>query len=333
MLNLTRARCEAAVAYEERRQRLDHEIRIAYVAYNLLGKLVEGDRGDRVLGAFYGELSKKSKAIRVPNPQYFVRQAAQSGIALSIAAIHSDFEWACRDLLSDLLEFWEPRFTYNLGKVSPPPFATSPIAKRGWAGSISEALRNHSADEGFLCGCYSPIGLEASKEDLAGLPLYDFFRRSRNRIIHQDGTAGRELAEFAKSQPVLKSFEALTPNVRRMAPSLPELRSQDLILLKPQHAILFLVVTFNLFRALWARVQPSLNEEGYLRMSAHYAYGASHHAYRDQSYRNVIYPASKFLRFRYVVTGIDKEKLIQKFKTLGLWDAMALRFKENFEVM
>lgn len=158
-------------------------------------------------------------------------------------------------------------------------------------------------------------------------------RGCRNRIIHQDGTAGRDLMEFAKSREVQRSFKALAPAVRRMTPSLPELTATAPIPLTPQHAILFLVITFNLFNALAARVRASLSEDGYLRMTAHYAYGSPQHPFRQLGYRNVIYPASVFLRFRYGVTGTSKEQLIERFKALGLWDSMASRFKELFLVL
>jgi hypothetical protein len=299
----------------------------------LLGKLVEGNTGERVLGALYGNLTKKARpVVRVPKAELAVKHAAQKGIALSIAAIHSDFEWACRDLLSDALEFWESRFTPVLGQVEAPPSRSSPITKRGWAGTISEVLSSRSADKGFLQGCYNLLGLHAASADFNCLPLYDYFRRCRNRIIHQDGTAGRELVEFAKSRAVQKTFASLAQNVRRMSPSLPELSADEPIPLTPQHAILFLVITFNLFKALAAQVRTYLTEEGYLRMTAHYAYGASRHSFRQQEYPNVVYPAVVFLRFRYGVTGLKKEELIKRFKTIGLWDSMANRFKELFSI-
>jgi hypothetical protein len=332
-MNIARAKTEAEVAYEERRQGLDHQIRIAYVAHSLLGRLIEGDAGERILGALYGNLTKKTRrVVRVPKAEIAVKQAAQKGIALSIAAIHSDFEWACRDLLADALEFWEPRFTLALGRIEAPPPRSSPITKRGWAGTISEMLRSQSADEGFFQGCYALVGFKATNIDFDCLPLYDYFRRCRNRIIHQDGTAGRDLVEFARSQAVQKNLASLAPNVRRMSPSLPQLNANELILLTPQHAILFLVITFNLFRALAARVKALLTEDGFLRMTAHYAYGASQHSLRQQEYRNVVYPAVVFLRYRYGVNGIRKEEVIQRFKSLELWDSMAMRFKELFSI-
>ena len=325
------ARTEAAVSYKIRRAALDEQIRIATVAHNLLGRLVEGANGGRVLGALYGDMAHRTRAVaQVPNAVLAVREAAQRGIGLYVAGIHADFEVACRDLLTDALEFWESCFTPVLGNVKPPPGAVSALAKRGWAGTITEALRSESAADGFLRSCYALLRIKASNDDFAFLPLFDFFRRCRNRIIHQDGTAGNDLVEFTKSKEVQKTFQSLGASVRRMSPELPALRATDRILLTPSHAILFLVVTLNLFNALESRVRSQLTEDGYLRMTAHYAYGCSHHPFRQKYYKNVLNPAYGFLRDRYVVRGLNKNNIIPQFKRLGLWDPMVVRFNELY---
>jgi hypothetical protein len=328
-MNITRANTEATVSYKIRRVSFDKQIRIATVAHTLLGRLVEGAHGDRVLGALYGDMADRTRPVaRVPGAAIAVREAAQRGVALSVAAAHADFEWACRDLLTDALEFWEPCFKPALGNAKPPPAVVGPLAKRGWAGTVSEALRAQSADEGFLPGCYSLLGIKPGKEDIALLPLFDFFRRCRNRIIHQDGTAGSDLMDFAKSQEVQKSFQSLGARVRRMTPDLPTLKAADPIILSPSHAILFVVVTLTLFTALASRIRSLLDKDGYLRMTAHYAYGSSHHPFRQEFYKDVLYPALSFLRERYGVRGLNKQDIIIQFRRLGLWDVMVARFHE-----
>jgi hypothetical protein len=118
-MNIAHANTEAAVSYKIRRVGLDRQIRIAAVAHTLLGRLVEGAHGDRVLGALYGEMTQFTRPVlRVPGAAIGVRDAAQRSVALSVAAVHADFEWACRDLLTDALEFWESSFVPNLGKGS-----------------------------------------------------------------------------------------------------------------------------------------------------------------------------------------------------------------------
>jgi hypothetical protein len=330
-MDISHARTEAAASYRKRLAAMDTQIRVATVAHTLLRKIVEGEHGDRVLGALFGAMGHRMRAIqRVPSPAVAVDAAAQRGIAMSVAAVLSDFEWACRDLLADALEFWEPCWTPSLGEEKPPGPTPGPLAKRGWAGTISDVLRWQSAGEGFLPSCYTLLGIKASKEDLLALPLFDFFRRCRNRIIHSDGTAGNHLAEFAKSKEVEKAFKSLGSAVCRMVPELPELKATEPIILVPAHAIIFLVVVRDLFNAFATRIQTELDEDGYLRMTAYYAYGAVHHSFRRTAYKDVEGTARSFLDERYGVREVDKHELAERFRKLGLWDAILVRFNELF---
>jgi hypothetical protein len=160
--------------------------------------------------------------------------------------------------------------------------------------------------------------------------LFDFFRRCRNRIIHSDSTAGSELAEFAKSKEIERAFKSLGPAVCRMIPELPEVNASEPIILVPAHAIIFLVVVRDLFNALAERIQPQLDEDGYLKMTAHYAYGAAYHSFRRARYKDIEGTARSFLDERYGVREVDKHNLIHRFRKLGLWDAIGTRFIEIF---
>jgi hypothetical protein len=310
---------------------MDNQVRIASVAHTILGKMVEGQNGDRILGALYGDMAHANRvAHRVPDAALTVIAGSRRSVAFSVAAVHSDFEWACRDILTDALEFWESDWNPVLGRVKAPPAKCDGLAKRGWLGTITEALRTHSAEEGFLHSCYSVIGMKPNDNDIAQLPLFDFFRRCRNRIIHQDGTAGSDLVEFSKTKELQTAFNSLTRSVRRKAPSLPKLCATETIALSPEHAILFMIVARNLFDAFAGRIRTQLSEDGYFRMTAHYAYIPSHHSFRSKSYNNVANPAFHFLSYRHHVTGSDREDLIRRFRRLDLWDAMVARYHELF---
>ena len=326
-MNISRGRTEAAVAYKTRQDDIDKQIRIASVAHTLLGKLVDGPHGDIVLGALYGAMASRTRPVhRVPGSAQAVRDSARRSVALSIAAVHSDFEWACRDLLTDVLEFWEPCWTPNLGKVRPPPNVKTSLVKRGWSGTVAEVLRFRSADSTFLEACYSLLGLSSEKRELQLFPLFDFFRRCRNRILHQDGSAGSDLTEFARTDQLQRALQLLPRSVRRMTPDLPSLSPTEAIELQPEHAILFLVVARGLFDGLASRIRSELNHDGYLRMVAYYAYGAADHKFRDKFNKNVEQQARRFLRERYQVVGPSKEQLVQDLKRLGLWDSIVVRY-------
>lgn len=330
-MDISRGRMEAAESYKSRQILMDKQIRIASVAHTLLSKVVEGANGDRILGALYGDMAHASRVVqRVPDAALAVAAGSRRNVAFSVAAVHSDFEWACRDLLTDALEFWESDWKPALGGVKPPPENSDALTKRGWLGTVTAALRAQSAEEGYLQSCYSLLGIKPNDQDIAQLPVFDFFRRCRNRIIHQDGTAGSDLVEFSKSKELEAAYKSLSSSVRRMAPSLPKLYATDSIILSPEHAILFMLVARNLFRALAERIRSQLNEEGYLRMAAYYAYVPGGHAFRSKTYNNVVHPASHFLTYRYHVTGLSKEDLIRQFRKLDLWDVMVARYHELF---
>jgi hypothetical protein len=332
-MDTTRALTEAAASYKTRQDVLVRQIQITSVAYTLLGKLVEGAHGDRILGARYGDMAPGARAVnRVPDAALAVRNAGRWGVTFSVTAVQTDFEGACRNLLSDALEFWEPCWTPVLLSAKPPSTPIAPLAKRGWAGTISEELRSQSADEGFLVSCYSLLNIKPTDKDLALLPVFDFFRRCRNRLIHQDGTAGSDLAEFVKSRKIRMAFNWLPASVKAMVPSLPEFEAADAIILTPQHAVLFLIVARELFNALASRIRAVLDEDGYLRMAAYYAYIPAHHSFREKNYTHVAHPAMHFLTYRYKLVEHDepKAKVITQFRRLGLWDTIVARFHKLF---
>src|ERR1700722_204591 len=175
-VNLTKARTEAAAVYKERQDTLDAYIRVGAIAFTFLGRVVDGNHGDRVLGAFYGAFGDRTRPIaRAPDAAKKVRAAYRRSVVLSIAAVLTDFESACRELIADALEFWPGRFTPALGDVAEPPPRPRPLAKRGWLGPVSEALRGDSAGESFTSRCYAVLGLAPQKGDLDLLPVLDYF--------------------------------------------------------------------------------------------------------------------------------------------------------------
>ena len=67
-MDISLGRTEAAESYKSRRVLMDNEIRIASVAHTILGKMVDGQNGDRILGALYGDMAHASRvANRVPD--------------------------------------------------------------------------------------------------------------------------------------------------------------------------------------------------------------------------------------------------------------------------
>lgn len=219
----------------------------------------------------------------------------------------------------------EPR----AGQVQAAPVAARPLGKRGWRATIGEVLRSDSAGEGFLASCYAFLRIKPIGADMKLLPLFELFRMCRNRILHQDGTAGSSLAELSRSKELKDAYGSLAVRVRRMTPMLPILRAEDNIALTPSQAILFLVVARSLFDALAAHVHGRVDVDGYLRMTAHYAYGIAQHPFRAISDRKFVEAAAcRYLRERYKVTRSVRFRPVIDFRRLGLWDAIVARYHD-----
>ena len=160
------------------------------------------------------------------------------------------------------------------------------------------------------------------------LPLFELFRMCRNRILHQDGTAGSSLAALSRSKELKEAYGYLAVRVRRMTPMLPILRAEDKIALTPSQGILFLVAR-GLFDALAAHVHGRLDIDGYLRMTAHYAYGIAQHPSRAISDCKFVEAAAcRYLRERYKVTRSVRFRPVTDFRRLGLWDAIVVRYHD-----
>ena len=134
-MDISKAKTEASVVYKGRLDQLDAHIRVGGVAFGLLGRVISGVHGDLVLGALCGLLVEQTNPKpRVPNPEHIVLTAYRKNIVLSLAAVHTDFESACRDLLADALEFWPEEWHPKIGSIKPPGNAPHPLAKKdGWA--------------------------------------------------------------------------------------------------------------------------------------------------------------------------------------------------------
>jgi hypothetical protein len=321
---------EASAAYKERQDATDREIRIGAAAYALLTRTIAGPHGGRVLGALYG-IAGGNYMKQVPMHEAAVQAAYDRSTLLSIAAIHADFEWATRDLLADCLEFWPDTLKGDSAKVKQPPAPPHPLAKRGWSGTIAEAFRRSSADDGFLLQCYKFVGLTPGKKDVELLPIFDFYRRCRNRALHQDGMAGYDLQVFSQSQELKNAMATLPATVQKILPEVPVFNSGEAIRLHPRNATLFLIVARTLHNLLAARLRSLLDEEGYLRMAAYYAYGAPYHQFRPHTikYKHVEDLVSRFLHERYQIKNLTTARLIEGLRKVGNWKVLVEKFHQS----
>lgn len=81
-MDVSRGRTEAAESYKSRSVLMDKQIQIASVAHTILGKMVEGQNGDRILGALYVDMAGASRVVhRVPDAALSVIAGSRRSVA------------------------------------------------------------------------------------------------------------------------------------------------------------------------------------------------------------------------------------------------------------
>lgn len=332
-MELRNARLEAGVAYADLAKSMFTFIKMSVTAYEMLGRLVDGHDGDRILAAMYGAADQGwYRSFSAPNPVQEVNLAKSRASSLALVAIQGEFETAARGLLTDMLEFWpESEPATGVGAEPPGPRA-HPLAKRGWAASVSEGLRGFSASEGFIERCHGLASVPVSDNTRGLLALYDYCRRARNRVVHQGSIAGSDFSSFSRSRELRNSQLFLNRLIRRSTARLPEFDPGDTVSLEPKHLFILNVVVERLHRELEASVRARLDEDGYVRMAAHYSLGAREHPFRSAGHKQVYVPIRRYLGARYRLGDLGASSEFPALcRRLGLWDTMLERFKAIYE--
>jgi len=330
-LDTTRARTEQQVAYQHRLNSIDAHIKVSAASFSLMQRLIDGPGGDRILGSLYEAAEQPwAKTERVPLAIEKVLLARDRSVSLALVAIHGEFEAAARRMVADILEFWLDEIPKETAVAEVPSPRTSPIEKRGWASPVAASLRSYSAGEEFLTRCRNLVFHTEDRFDHELVPIYDYFRRVRNRVVHQDGIVNSGLAEFSVSAEVKASQASLDKSVKRATPPVPTQDDGQLVSLEPKHLVLYKLVCFRLFDALAGIFKPQLDHDGYIRMASYYSLIAPHHPYREKNHKHVHVPVRKFLTGRYRIRNVSAEFLIEQCRRLGIWESLVASFNSMY---
>ena len=172
----------------------------------------------------------------------------------------------------------------------------------------------------------SKRGETVSQRSKEVLPIVDYFRQARNRIIHQQGVASSELSSLSRSTELADARRALNAQLRRASPELPEFAVGDVVAFAHRHAIFFKIVVGRVFREFCNQLRPKLTEDGFLRMATHYSLGTATHPYRGPRHHHAVTAVKRFLYDRYRVSALDDAKIIKRCQELGLWTEVSDRF-------
>src|SRR6185436_3982780 len=145
---------------------------------------------------------------------------------------------------------------------------------------------------------------------LGVLPLFHYFRRARNRIVHSNGWPGDRLEECSTSKELLDAVRLWdTSFCQRPSPSLPPIRPDQQLAFLPRHAIMASTICYEFAKALDRAFIGRLGERGLIRMALHYSLVAPDHPARAPSHSLPHAPVANFLYSRYRVSDVQRESL------------------------
>lgn len=103
------------------------------------------------------------------------------------------------------------------------------------------------------------------------LPLYEYFSKLRNCIVHQSGRANAELYRYAAGARLKSCVESWSGPRKRKLPALPAANLGDYVPLLPRHAILACEVSRRIAIDTNARLLNYLGDEGIVYMAAYHS--------------------------------------------------------------
>jgi hypothetical protein len=187
--------------YHERRERLHSLVATAAAELALLGSVVALPNGDEVLGILADAAGEPwSKRKRFPNPEQRVVEASGLLSNLLVVQALAEFDVFTGHLLADACEFGNtvrsrPALQHNHIDFHTP----APPMRAGCCTSLAGEFRRKNGLDPRVEQLAIALGLLLPPDFQLILPLFDFFRRARNRIVHNNALVGEDLENFAAS--------------------------------------------------------------------------------------------------------------------------------------
>ena len=133
------------------------------------------------------------------------------------------------------------------------------------------------------------------------LPLFDLIRSIRNRIAHDGGIVGADLAEISGSPEVAAALVAFRSGyARRDLPPLPQFVRGQSLRLDAVHAILFGAFLYEIAKEVNVYIASLLVDDEFIDMAFYYSSLVEEHPFRTVRHRSAENRVCYFLTERYL---------------------------------
>jgi hypothetical protein len=162
-------------------------------------------------------------------------------------------------------------------------------------------------------------------------PLYNYFSKMRNCIVHRSGRANEELYAIATSSTLRQCTAGWHASRKRSLPALPAIAIEEDVQLQPRHAALATEVCRRIAVDANEKLISHLGVEGVVYMAAHHSLLADHRVNMNargsaQAVLNAI------LSNRYRVRLDHRDEGIQVLGKLDKWKLYLRKFERLFAV-
>lgn len=328
-MDISKASTEAYRVLLRNHERTVDTVQLATAALSLLTAESQraggADAVARLVNGAHPQWNKPGRAF--PNSGKGIATAQAHLSNLVVVRSLSTLDVYIRDALLDLCRFSPsarsipgfPGFQEGAANGAPAPCADA----------VSAFMKSMSFEK-RVRAAWTVVGETMPKEVRALMPLFRYFRLSRNRIAHFGEVAGPQLERYAASAAVNRSLQKWYARGKKAGQPLPTLKAGQEIVFEPHHAILASAVCQTIARAhndLCARL---LGAEGLTRLAAHSALHRKSHPARAGSQRSAGGAVVQFLRARYRVKNATVADVQRVLHADGAWDAAVERHRELY---
>lgn len=157
-------------------------------------------------------------------------------------------------------------------------------------------------------------------------PLYEYFSKVRNCIVHRSGRASKELNKYAGSSRLAQCVNAWHGPRKKKLPPLPTIAIGNDLPLLPRHAILASEICRRIAVDANEKLLNYLGAEGVAYMAAHHSL-LSDHPMPTSARHSAQGILNAILTNRYRVKIEYREEAVQALGRLGKWKTYLRRFE------
>ena len=329
-MDISTAISEGFAIYNRFHNNLNLGSKVNAAGLKTLSRIVDVENGDIIMGTLVDTVGMPwGNNKPFPKPTQIIENVYQNLINNTIVQAFSGFEHYLTNVIADLAHFSEPgRNTLFIHAHTDSEYKpTQPPEYSKCCISYAEQFAKNNVLSVRINELCDKLNI---KDDIITnlLPLFEYFRNSRNCIAHLDGVVNKDFVESWENEELAKSINYWNMITRGKAPVLPEPIRGKKINFNITNSIMASAICFRISQLINKAAIALLGIKGFVHMAIYYSLFVEYHDYRSERISNSPEGAiSNYLSNRYFVKKVSKQEVIDVAKELNLWKLSMTRFR------